>query len=274
MILAIGEITVINVDDVNISTTEPLDPVPDQLWLDTSTVPNVLKRWAWIEDEERWDWVNASPINPEDVGAETPEGAQAKADSAAAAAKQHAEDAAYAAGQAAKTYAEQKAAEAQTAAEAVARAEAELAEIEAKAYADGKVTEEEQARIDDAADNLQAAKEYAEEKADEAAQAAQEAAVEEIRQDLAKYMTFDTATGIQIGAIGSPSQIVIDNRALQFLDLGGGEQGEFTPHPQAVAYIHGKKMYIENIEVLQSLLVGNHTIEKYDDETTVIRWVG
>ena len=41
-ILAIGEITIANIDDINISTDQPIDPVPDQLWLDTSTVPNVL----------------------------------------------------------------------------------------------------------------------------------------------------------------------------------------------------------------------------------------
>lgn len=77
-ILAIGEITIANIDDINISTDQPIDPVPDQLWLDTSTVPNVLKRWGWIEDEERWGWLNASPTSPEDIGAEE-EGAAAGA---------------------------------------------------------------------------------------------------------------------------------------------------------------------------------------------------
>ena len=86
MPLAIGEITIINLNDVNISTTPPLDPVEDQLWLDTGVVPNVLRRWAWIEDEEGWGWINASPTSPEDIGAETPDGAQEKADDAVAAA--------------------------------------------------------------------------------------------------------------------------------------------------------------------------------------------
>lgn len=82
MPLAIGEITIINLNDVNISTTPPLDPVEDQLWLNTGVVPNVLRRWAWDKDEEEWGWVNASPTNAEEVGAETPEGAQTKADAA------------------------------------------------------------------------------------------------------------------------------------------------------------------------------------------------
>lgn len=73
-VLAIGEITIVNLNDVDISTTEPLDPVIDQLWLDTSAVPNVLKRWNGTQ------WVKASPTEAEDVGAETPEGAQEKVD--------------------------------------------------------------------------------------------------------------------------------------------------------------------------------------------------
>ena len=69
---------------------------------------------------------------------------------------------------AAEAYAQQKAAEAQAAAEAVARAEAALAQTNAEAHADGKVSAEEQARIDQAAANLAAAKTHAETKASEA----------------------------------------------------------------------------------------------------------
>lgn len=71
-----------------------------------------------------------------------------------------------------EAYAEHKAAEAQAAAEAVAKAEAELAQVNAEAYADGKVSAEEQARIDQAAANLAEAKAHAETKAAEAEQAA------------------------------------------------------------------------------------------------------
>jgi flagellar biosynthesis GTPase FlhF len=73
---------------------------------------------------------------------------------------------------AAQAYAEQKAQEAQSAAEAVARAEATLAQVNAEAYADGKVSAEEQARIDQAAANLAEAKTHAEAKAAEAESAA------------------------------------------------------------------------------------------------------
>lgn len=72
----------------------------------------------------------------------------------------------------AKTYAESKANEARLAAESVANAQAALAQTNANTYADGIVTEEEQARINDAAAKLAEAKEYAEQKASEVENAA------------------------------------------------------------------------------------------------------
>ena len=65
----------------------------------------------------------------------------------------------------AKAHAETKADEARVAAEAVAEAQANLAKIEAEAYADGIVDDEEQARINQAAQNLAAAKTHANNKA-------------------------------------------------------------------------------------------------------------
>jgi phage minor structural protein len=56
--------------------TAPTDPVIGQLWLDTSVVPNVWKRWDGTA------WVPATPTQAHEVGAETPEGAQDKADQA------------------------------------------------------------------------------------------------------------------------------------------------------------------------------------------------
>jgi hypothetical protein len=54
MVIAIGEITIVDLSDVHIETIPPADPVKDQLWLDTSVVPNILKRWDGSK------WVNAS----------------------------------------------------------------------------------------------------------------------------------------------------------------------------------------------------------------------
>lgn len=122
---------------------------------------------------------------------ETPNGAQAKADSAETNAKTHADTVAKAeadlAEVQAKAYADgivsteeqariadaqAKLDEAKSHADAVALAEANLAETQAKAYADGIVSAEEQARIDDATQKLAEAKLHAETKASEAESAA------------------------------------------------------------------------------------------------------
>lgn len=60
------------------SPDAPGSPVIGQLWLDTSVVPNVWKRW------DGTSWVPATPTQAHEVGAETPQGAQDKADAAAA----------------------------------------------------------------------------------------------------------------------------------------------------------------------------------------------
>lgn len=145
----------------------------------------------------------------------------------------------------------------------------------AEEAAEGMVSAETEARITEVTASLDELREYIETLVAEAEQAAKEGAVEEINNKLSQYLNFDSNVGLTLGAVGSPSQIVIDNRAMQFMNLGSETtESEFTPHPQAVAYLHGKKFYIESIEVLQSLKVGNHVLEKYDEETTLIRWVG
>ncbi|WP_431819270.1 phage tail protein (plasmid) [Bacillus thuringiensis] len=48
---------------------------PDMLWLDTAREPNIMKRW----DAEAEKWVKASATEASEVGAETPDGALAKA---------------------------------------------------------------------------------------------------------------------------------------------------------------------------------------------------
>lgn len=46
MAKATAQFTIVDFNDVNISTTAPASPVVDQLWLDSSIVPNQLKRWT------------------------------------------------------------------------------------------------------------------------------------------------------------------------------------------------------------------------------------
>lgn len=128
------------------SKTEPNDQTA--LWVDTSKEPNIIKRY----DKDDKKWVKLTPTNAGEVGAETPEGAQAKAKAAAD--------------------------NAEAAARAYAEAQDELERVKAEAYADGKVTDEEKARIKEAKENLEAAKKHAEDKADEAARIAKDYADE------------------------------------------------------------------------------------------------
>lgn len=78
------------------------------------------------------------------------------------------------------------------------------------------------------------------------------------------YTYFDfSATGLNIGKSDSPLQINISNSQMDFIDNGN-----------IVAYVNGQKMYINTAEILQSIIVGNHKIEKYDSNITLVKWVG
>lgn len=68
-----GEIVVKSVNEPPLK-----DRTPDMLWLDLSSTPNIMKRW----DAESKKWVKASHTTAEEVGAETPDGAQDKANKA------------------------------------------------------------------------------------------------------------------------------------------------------------------------------------------------
>ncbi len=235
MAIATGQYTIIDLNDVDIATTPPLNPVEDQLWLDTSVVPNVLKRWGWDGVEEKWDWIKASPTDPDDIGAATEE---------------------YVILQAELAYFQ-------------ALADAEEA-------AEGMVSAETEARIAETVANITALQEYIEELAAEAEESAREDAVEEIRNEMSQYLHYDQATGLTLGATNSPSQTVYDNEAVQFLYHGEDDgESEFVPHSQAVAYIHRRKMFIENVEATKSFMVGVHELKRHlNTDVTLIRWVG
>lgn len=151
---------------MHVGTTAPADT--SRKWLDTSNSLYVLKVYS------DGVWKKATPTTAAEVGAETPSGAQSKADAAKNAAIS-----------AAAADAKAKADAAQAAAEAVARAEGDLAETNAKAYADGVVDAEEQARINQAAANLQAAKDDATAKANAAEIAAKNYAAQVAKSEAA-----------------------------------------------------------------------------------------
>ncbi|MCU5554893.1 phage tail protein [Bacillus cereus] len=122
------------------SVNEPplADRKPDMLWLDLTAKPNVMRRW----DAENKRWVNASATTAAEVGAETPKGAQDKANKAEETAiAEAAEDAAIKAKQAEDN--------------AVEKAEEmdEEIKIELKSYVEG-LTEEVEAAVKEHADQV------------------------------------------------------------------------------------------------------------------------
>lgn len=61
---AIGQFTISDMNDVNIQTMEPSLKVINMLWLDTSSTPNVLKRW----NESEWEIISdPDKISNEDL---------------------------------------------------------------------------------------------------------------------------------------------------------------------------------------------------------------
>ncbi|MCJ0932916.1 hypothetical protein MST22_17330, partial [Virgibacillus halodenitrificans] len=79
------------------SITAPSDT--EALWIDTSVTPNVIKRYDGVK------WTKLSPTEASEIGAETPTGAQSKANQAESNAKGHADSVAGQAEANAKAYA-------------------------------------------------------------------------------------------------------------------------------------------------------------------------
>jgi hypothetical protein len=52
-------------DAIHKGTTPQSNPVIDSIWIDTTTIPNVIKRWDGSQ------WVKVTPVVPEDIGATT-----------------------------------------------------------------------------------------------------------------------------------------------------------------------------------------------------------
>ncbi len=80
--------------------------------------------------------------------------------------------------------------------------------------------------------------------------------------ELTSYFHF-SESGLNIGKTDSPLHINISNEQMDFMD---GEN--------QVAYINGTKMYIDQLDVISSMVVGVHQIEKYNNDITLVRWVG
>lgn len=81
--------------------------------------------------------------------------------------------------------------------------------------------------------------------------------------EMHNYLSFDNVAGLTLGKSGSPLQITIDNEQMDFIDSG-----------KVVAYVNGQKMYINTLQVLSSLVIGVHKIEKYNNDITMVKYVG
>ena len=80
---------------------------------------------------------------------------------------------------------------------------------------------------------------------------------------LNQYMTFSQSFGLSLGQVGSPFQIAISNTEMDFKQNGS-----------VIAYINGQKMYITDVDIMNSLEVGNHKIRKFDTNNTIVEYVG
>lgn len=80
--------------------------------------------------------------------------------------------------------------------------------------------------------------------------------------EIKTYFNF-SSNGLNIGKSDSPLNINVSNDQIDFIDNG-----------TVVAYINGQMMYIDSLQVLSSLIVGNHKIEKYNDSITLIKYSG
>lgn len=66
MAKAVGQFTIIDLNDTTISSTAPAVKIVDMIWLDTSVVPNQLKKWsgtAWINVGDRNADININSRN-------------------------------------------------------------------------------------------------------------------------------------------------------------------------------------------------------------------
>ncbi len=83
-------------------------------------------------------------------------------------------------------------------------------------------------------------------------------------EDIQELMTYLRYSGgvLELGESGSPMTLQLTNEQMQFLESGA-----------VVMYINGRKVYVDSLEVLSSIIIGAHLIEKYQidgvDDTIV-----
>jgi hypothetical protein len=219
MPIAIGEYTIIDYNDIDISYTEPSDKKLNKIWLDISQQPPLFYRW----NGEEWDpcsFLSLYELDPD---------AQRILDS---------HD------------------------ESISIIETDFVQLE-----DSIGTKVSQTDFDEFGNLINQQVSEVEQTQDfinmEFSRMNDD--ITNIDGDVTEIKTgirYDEA-GMHIGKSDSPLQMTLSNEQLGFLDNG-----------LLVAYVNGQKLYITMAEILESLVVGNHKIEKYDENITLVRWVG
>lgn len=246
MAIAISQFTICDLNDITTSNTAPLNPSVDQLWLDTSITPNHLKKWNGVI----WDQTGASSLEELDPAA------SGRLTTVETTILQNSEDILL----------------------KVSQTEVDTSINDANAYADA-LHQEGLDLLDDKVNNSDF-------------------------DDLTATVTSHTTalslvdgkisasiSGVQTSADTANANIATINSFMDFTEEGlvlGKEGGEndnlkvkitnsemdFLDNGIKVAYISNQQMEIEKAKILSSIVVGNHLIEKYDSNITLIKWIG
>lgn len=82
--------------------------------------------------------------------------------------------------------------------------------------------------------------------------------------EMKSFLDFDGPTStMTIGKSTSEFKATFSNEMLAFLQSG-----------DVIAYIKNSKLLIRDAVIQNSLITGNHQVSKYDDEITIVQWVG
>jgi hypothetical protein len=219
MPITIGEYTIINYNDINISYSEPSDKKLNMIWLDISQQPPLFYRW----NGEEWEpciFLSLWELDPE----------------------------------VAEKIDEQEAVISQIETSLIQHEESINAKVEQTDFDElNDIVNQQKTEIEQTATDLSVYITNTDETIGE---------VTGELKEITKRFRFD-AEGLHIGESENPLQMTLSNEQLSFIDNGF-----------LVAYVNGQKLFITMAEILESIVVGNHKIEKYDDEITLVRWVG
>lgn len=89
----------------------------------------------------------------------------------------------------------------------------------------------------------------------------------DILDDLHQYLSYDMSDGL-IMKTGDDTEGTLNE--VQILGTGIN----FRNNGVLVAYIQQQKLYIENAHINNTLVINNHQFKRYNDEITIVTWIG